>query len=357
MSGMRKRRDAFPQICGEVMPKITPFPRLRSHTRKGVGGNVWTSWYFDMRQEGTKDVPLGSDYAQALVKWRELTEGGPRIAGTLQEAINGWREKVLPGYTSDETRKGYARNLKTIEAWCGAMTWDAVKLPMLKQYLQRRTAKTQGNREMSVLQIVWNWARTEGMTELPWPAHGMEKSKWKNKEQARTFTVTDAVFDAVYRAASPMLRDAMDIATATGLRLTDVRELLMPTNGTLFIRASKTGKLASFDIASSSVLTGIAQQRSRVSANHLMLLTSASGKPVSARMLRESFETSREAAATHPANAAIAADIRAMFMRDLRKRAAELAEDMEAASKLLQHGSKATTEKHYRRGDKLKAVR
>lgn len=339
------------------MPKVAPYPRLRSHTRKGVGGAVWTSYYFDMRQEGTKDVPLGNDYAQALVMWRELTEGAPRIAGTLQEAFNGWRETVLPNYTSDETRKGYSRNLKTIEAWCGAMTWEAVKLPMLKQYLQKRTAKTQGNREMSVLQIVWNWARTEGMTELPWPAHGMEKSKWKNKEQARQVQVSDAVFAAVYNTADQMIRDAMDIASSTGLRLTDVRTVLMPKNGILHVRASKTGKQATFDVASSPVLQTLTTAREALSVNHLMLLTSTTGLPVSARMLRESFEQARTAAAELPKNVAIKDEIKAMYLRDLRKRAAELADDMEAASKLLQHSNQATTARHYRKGDKLKAVR
>ena len=339
------------------MPKQSKYPRLRSHTRKGKGGAVWTSYYFDMRPEGKRDVPLGNDHAQAVAKWAELVKGGPRITGTLQEAFNGWREQVLPNYSSDETRKGYGRNLKTIEAWCGVMTWDAVKLPMLKQYLQKRTAKTQGNREMSVLQIVWNWARTEGLTELPWPAHGMEKSKWKNKEQARTFQVSDAVFNAVYFTAGTMLRDAMDIATSTGLRLSDVRKLLIPTNGLLHIRASKTGKQATFEVPCSAVLTRIARGRESLEADHLMLLSTPDGRQVSARMLRESFEQARAAAATDPANEAITSDIKAMFLRDLRKRAAELADDMEAASKLLQHSNPATTAKHYRRGDKLKAVR
>ena len=339
------------------MPKLTKYPRLRVHIKRGKNGQCWSNYYFDMRPEGKRDVPLGNDHAQAVAKWAELVKGGPRITGTLQEAFNGWREQVLPNYSSDETRKGYSRNLKTIEAWCGVMTWDAVKLPMLKQYLQKRTAKTQGNREMSVLQIVWNWARTEGMTELPWPAHGLEKSKWKNKEQARTFEVTAHIFDAVYLVASPMLRAAMDIATATGLRLTDIRTVLMPTNGVLHVRASKTGKSATFETILSPVLTRIANARASILANHLMLLTTPDGRQVSARMLREAFEQARSTAASKPGNASIAADIKAMFLRDLRKRAAELADDMEAASKLLQHSNPATTAKHYRRGDKLKAVR
>jgi len=33
-------------------------------------------------------------------------------------------------------------------------TWDQVDLPAIKSYLKAHTAKTQGNREMSLLSIV-----------------------------------------------------------------------------------------------------------------------------------------------------------------------------------------------------------
>ena len=49
------------------------------------------------------------------------------------------------------------------------------------------------------------------MTRLPWPAPGVKD--WKNSEVARGFEVTDALFDAVYAVAEPMLKDAMDSAT------------------------------------------------------------------------------------------------------------------------------------------------
>lgn len=50
--------------------------------------------------------------------------------------------------------------------------------------------------------------------------------------------------------------------------------------------------------------------------------------------------------------------IRAMYLRDMRKRAADLADDIDEASKLLQHSSKTVTATHYRtRPNELKAVR
>ena len=337
------------------MSKQTPYPRLRTHVRKGKSGQVWTSWWYDMRPEGKPDVSLGTDYDAALKKWKELNEGGPKITGTLQEAFSRWREEVLPTYESAETKKGYTRHLKMIEPVFGPATWDQITPKSITGYLARRTAKTQGNREMALLSVIRGWAVREELVSKPFPLLG--NRGWKNKEQARTLEVSDAVFAAVYACASPMLRDAMDIATATGLRLTDIREVLMPTNGVLQVRTSKTGKLASFDVQSSPVLQRIVKNRAAYKATHLMLLSTPTGHLVSARMLRESFETARASSAADPTNAAIADDIKAMFMRDLRKRAAALAEDMAEASKLLQHSSQAVTAKHYRKGDKLRPVR
>lgn len=337
------------------MPKKVPYPRLRSHTRKGKAGQVWTSYYWDGRPDGEKDTPLGNDYTEALRQWHELAEGKPRKVGTLQEAFDGWRAEVLPTYASAETKKGYSRHLKTIEAWCGTSTWDLIDAKAIKDYLKRRTAKTQGNREMALLSVVWGWAVTEGMVKTPFPLYRV--GKWKNKEQARTAQVTDAVFAAVYAEADPMLRAAMDIATATGLRLTDVRTVLMPTNGLLNVRASKTGKQATFEVQSSPILSACVSKRSLLAASHLMLLSTTSGRPVSARMLREAFEQARSTASAAPKNAAIADDIKALFLRDMRKRASALAGDIDAASKLLQHSSRAVTERHYPSGNKLRPVR
>lgn len=339
------------------MPKKTAYPRLRTHIRKGAHGQVWTSWSYDRRPDGLPDVSLGSDYAEAVKKWDELHNHKPRIAGTLMEAMEAWERDVLPLYEVADTRKSYQRQLEKIKPVFGPATWDQVGMPDLKGYLKKRTAKTQGNRELAVLSIIWNYARGEGLTKLPWPAAGMERSKWKNKEQPRQVEVTDALFAAVYEQASQMLRDAMDIATATGLRLTDVRTVLMPPGGSVALSAHKTGKTAQFRLDESPVLSRIVEsRRSTGSASSILLLTSSTGRPVSARMLRNAYDEARmKASEAHPE---LADDIKAMYLRDMRKRAADLAEDDAEASKLLQHSSVALTKKHYRtKATKLRPVR
>jgi site-specific recombinase XerC len=124
----------------------------------------------------------------------------------------------------------------------------------------------------------------------------------------------------------------------------------------LRVRSSKTGKAAEFSISESPVLERLVRTRRGMSAAHLMLLTTSSGRPVSARMLRDRWDEAREKAAlAHPE---LADELRAMYLRDMRKRASDLAGSDQEASELLQHSSVALTKRHYRtRATKLRPVR
>lgn len=354
------------------MPKKSQYPGLRRHVRKGRDGKAYVYWYFDQRKEGKPDIPLGSDYAAAVDKWREIAEGKPRIKGRIREAVQAWLEQkvVASEYPNAGTRRNYTANIKQIDAVFGMMAWHEVELPMLRKYLTSRTNKHDktkkagftANREMAAFQVMWNWARIEGFHKVPWPAHGMSKSKWKNKEEPRRYIVTNEVFDAIYAQAEPMLRDAMDVASATGMRLTDVRTVVLPADSILRLtRASKTGKAADFDVSLSEVLPELLKRRRELKAPHLMLLSMPNGTPVTEAMLRGAYDRARAKAAEtarEQERETLAQDIEAMVLRDLRKMAANLAENMAEASRLLQHSSVNVTRLHYRtKADKLRPVR
>lgn len=332
------------------MPKRSKYPRLRVHVRRGRSGQCWTSWWFDMRPEGKPDVPLGNDYAKAIEQWDALFHYKPRVRGTLQEAFDRWRSEKLPAYTK-ETRRVYTQQLRTIEKVFGPATWSGVEFTDLCAYLDKRSAKTQANRELAVLSIVWNQARKWGLTKLPWPAAGMEKSRWKNKETPRRVPVTDQVFDAIYAEGEPMLRDCMDLASATSMRLTDCRTVAMPSGDVLHIKASKTGKEEDFDISLSVVLPSLLMRRRALAkAPHTMLLSMPDGKPVTEAKLRGAYNRARSKAAAKAraqGELALAATIEAMYLRDCRKYAAKKAGSLVAAQELLGHDNKRTTAQHY----------
>jgi hypothetical protein len=334
-------------------------PRLRSHVRRRKSGKVVTYYVYDRRPEGEPDIALGTDYDEALKRWDEIHNRAPRIAGTLMEAFEKFEREELTEakYPSKETRSGYARHLKQLKPAFGGATWDGVDLVDLRAYLDARSAKTQGNREMAMLSIVWNKARLWGLTKLPFPAAGMERSKWKNKEHARTVEVTDELFNAIYPHGDQLLRDAMDLASATGLRLTDCRTVAIPRGGVLRCKASKTGKKADFDVNLSEVLPGLIKRRSELLATHTMLLSTEDGRPVSKRMLSDRWAAARAAAADAAragGNPDLATEIEGLILRDMRKRAANLAESDEAARDLLDHADVNLTRKHYRTVVKLK---
>lgn len=341
------------------MPKITKYPRLRTKIYRGRSGQAYVYYVYDMRPEGKPDIRLGKDYESAIAQWEELHNHRPLTIGRLDEAFKQWDEQELPKYESAETRKGYAKNLRAIQPVFGQMAWDEVTLPVLRKYLDLRSAKTQGNREMALLRIIWGKARLWGMTRLPWPAAGIRG--WKNRESARTFAVTDDLFRAVYAQADPVLRDCMDIASATGLRITDVRTLRMPQDGYITHKASKTGKAVRYPVADSPALSAIVERREAMQEHCIMLLCTNTGREVSMGMLRDRWDEARDKAAMVAEQAGdeeLGQRIRAMFLRDMRSLAADLAADVEEASKLLQHSNKAITEKHYRtRAQTIKPVR
>lgn len=340
------------------MAKITKYPRLRTKVYRGKGGQAYVYYVYDMRPDGKPDVRLGKDYDRAIEQWEQLHNKLPQTIGRIEEAFARFEEKVLPEYDSAETRKGYAKNLRALRPVFGQMAWDEVDLPTLRLYLDKRTAKTQGNREMSLLRIVWGKAMLWGMTRQPWPAEGIRG--WKNEEQAREFAVTPALFAAVYAQADQVLKDSMDISSATGMRITDARTVRMPVDGVISIRASKTKKAVQFVVAESPVLTALVGRREAMRAHCVMLLTN-NGRQVSYRMLRDRWDDARDRAALEAEKVGdmeFGALVRQMYLRDMRSLAADLAVNLDEASQLLQHSSKALTEKHYRnKAQTLRAVR
>ena len=337
--------------------------RFRARVRRGKSGQVWVSYYWDGTARGRGEVALGTDYATALRKWEELEGLRQDDAGTLKQAFDKFETEVLPNYESATTQRDYKLCLTKLRAAMEKTTWEEITTPDLAKYRDQRSAKTRANRELALLSVVWKWAREWGYTALPYPGQGMRK----NPERARRIDVTDEVFDALYAKADPVLRDVMDWMTATGLRVTDVLKLQLTDvrDGAVRVDANKTGKTIDFIVADSGVLPElIARRRANKRALHMMMLTTSSGRQVTPQMLRGRFEKTRAAAAEaaeeapDAAGAQLAALIRKTILRDLRKRAANLAEDMAQASKLLQHSSASVTRRHYRtKGEKVSPVR
>jgi integrase len=331
------------------MPKRSKLPGFRTHVRKGREGQRWVSYWLDMRGTGKPDIALGTDHAQALAEYHRLKTDRPRIAGTIEEAFQRWEREELPGYVNATTRRNYAQSLKTMRPVFGPATWDSVRVSTIAEYLKRRTAKTQANREKALLSVIWGKAREWELTALPFPAYKMRLS---NPEKAQDVQFTADAFAAMYSVAVPYLRDAMDIASATGLRVRDIIALRLSDvrAGAIAFQSSKTGKRGAFDIAASPVLASVVERRKALKPPHLFLLTHGN-RQVTERMLTDAWARARAKALPE------CPEVEGLLLRHLRKYAAQLAGSLPEAQALLQHGSAATTARHYRPSEKLRPVR
>jgi integrase len=339
------------------MPKASKYPKLRVYVKRGKSGQVWTSYAYDMRGTGKPDVPLGNDYDLALERWAEIHINGPRIAGTLEEAFTLWEADTVDGLQADRlarhTRAGYAKCLRMLRPVFGAARWADVTLPLLAQYVRQRSAKARARQEMQLLSVIWGYARVQGLTDLLYPAIGMQRNAWKGLAGVRRVQVSDEAFAALYAHADPCLRDALDIASSTGLRVEDVIRLRLSDvrDGRLVVSAGKTGKEASFDLAG-SVLAQIIERRKALRGTEHVFLLAAGRRPVTYRRLKDRFDRARAAAAED------LPEVAELWLRDMRKRAAQQAGTLAEASALLQHSSLSVTARHYRStAETIKPVR
>lgn len=340
------------------MPKASKYPKLRVYVKRGKAGQVWTSYAYDNRGSGKKDIPLGSDRTIALQQWAEIHFDAPRIAGTLEEAFRAWEVRGIERRADGtergrETVAGYLRCLKELRPVFGPARWDEVTMPVLAAYVQARSAKARAKQEMQLLAVIWSWARLDGLTALPWPAADMGNSGWSGKKKARQVEVSDEAFNALHRHADQTLRDALDIATATGLRVHDVLGLRLSDiqGGRLIVRAQKTGKRAEFDLSASRVLPPIIDRRQAMQHVEHDYILAAGRKAVGYRALFDRFADARAKAAKEVPECA------GLFLRDMRKRAAQIAGTTAAASQLLQHSSEAITRMSYKPADKVTPAR
>lgn len=329
------------------MPKKAQYPGLRARIRKGKSGKVWTGYYYCAPGQKT-EIALGTNFEFALKEWDRLRNQSHTIRGTVAEAFDKFEKDILPTKGTANARD-YKQHLKMLRLVFDPAGWATINRPLLQRYLDNRKAKPQGVKEIKLLGYVWEFAKNWGMTQRDNPIRG-----WRiGTALVREVEVTDEAFEALYAAGDQVVRDAMDLMTATGIRLGDVLKVQITDvrGDVLRIKAGKTGKVSEFIIAG-SVLERLIADRKKSKALHFKLLTTEKGKEVTPATLRKRWDKARaKAALTLP-------EVAMLFLRDMRKRAANLSATDDDAARLLQHSNKAITNTHYRtRGERVRPVR
>lgn len=335
----------------------------RMRARKKPGGIYY---YYDTGGKPRKEIPLGRNYTEAIIKWGQLEGDAIKRAAkmiTLKHAIDTYIEKVLPSKAS----RTQADNLKEFE-WllkffnAPPAPIDEIRPLHVRQYLDWRTKDgtsfSRANRERALLSHVWNKAREWGITDRENPCKGVTGFSEKGR---RDVYIEDDVFMAVYQHADQPLKDALDLAYLTGQRPADVRKMSETdiADGAISVQQNKTGKRLRIKIEGQleQLIERIRGRKKQHAVHSLALIINERGQRLGDQAFRDRFDKARDAACRH--NPKLAADIKKFQFRDLRAKAGTDKQNIEEAQKLLGHESVVMTQ-HYvrnRKGDLVSPTR
>lgn len=366
-----------PRTTGKGLP-----PRLIERRRTLKSGKIWTGYYYDGRDDAGKrrEIPLGTDLADAKAKWAEL-ERKPPPSGASTRMSQAWAKyikDVMPT-KAVKTRSDQAPQIERLQDAFRGAEFDHITAAHIAQYrdsrrtkqrtlasgevIPSRPAKVSANRELALFSHFWNKAREWGYTNAPNPVQGVSK----NAETPRDFYADDEVWQAVRELAVDELRVAMDLAYLTGQRPSDMLTM-GPRNivdDALQVKQGKTGKKLRI------MLTDVGGQRTQLGQLLDRLLerkivatrfvVNERHQAIRIGALRDRFNDARAAAALQARahrNHDLAERIEAFQFRDARAKAATDIENIAEASKLLAHSSEALTRRVYRRrGEKVAPTR
>jgi integrase len=312
---------------------LAPYPGLVARPGRR------TRYYLDL---AGRRIPLGTDLAAAIAAWHRLTQGEAGAA-TLAAVSARYRAEELPA-KSRATQQAYGHHLDRLEEAFGHALLEEIEPKHLAEYYRLRSRKASAAIELDVFSALWAWAAARGYVSAPNPRHVLRIARPK----ARTRYVTDAEYRRIWTAADEWTRDAMDLALLTGQRPGDVLSWRLQdlVDGHIEVLQGKTGKRLRI-----AVVGELAQLVERIRARPRpisggWLVQDRSGQRISVARLRRHFQ-----------DAAAAAAVSGVQVRDLRAKSASDSETLAAAQERLGHESASMTARVYRRGQKVTPLR
>lgn len=274
-------------------------PGLHSVTRKLADGQTVTYHY---AWRGGPRIKAEAGTAEFAAEFQRLTEGrdkAPICADHFQRIINDYQR--APAFTrlKPDTKAGYIRHIKTIEAAFGDIPIKALNSPRIRRvFLDWRdgmaaTPRT-ANYRFAVLARIMAWAYDRRII-----AQNPCERPGKLATGTRADVVwTDEQIAAMIEQSGPQIALAVLIAAETGQRQRDVIRLTWAAydGQTIRLTQSKGGKRVIIP-ASATLRNALDGERARMAGRRATTIcTTSRGKPWTPDGFKTSFGKARDAA-------------------------------------------------------------
>lgn len=203
-------------------------------------GAYWHIVRLDGRQQWLR---LSADFAQAINRYYQREQR--TLAGsTVNDALSRFDREVLPN-KAPKTQHDYRRYIPRLrEVFGDCRLIGGVQTSDVAVYLDRRSAKIEGNREIACLSsmfraaIRWGWCNENPCKGAP-----------RNPEGRRYRLPSEAETAAIRMAASDQVRCMVDVVLLTALRKGDLLKIRLAdlTPRGLRVDVQKTGAVAIFE--------------------------------------------------------------------------------------------------------------
>ena len=310
-----------------------PLPHLRK---------VGNAWYFDHGGKPRRWEALGTDEAAAMRKYRTLLERRGAVAGTVDAMLTD-HLAALPGTVAPTTLAIYRIWRMHLSGVFGHLRPDELTQADILQYLDE-CPRTSFRGEISLLSSAyWRWMRQRRVTFNP--CAGVHTKRARSR---RDRLLLPAELDAIVAAAGERIAVAVELAFATGLRISDLCGLRWSDFDGGHVRTRKTGVRQAFEHTDGldDVLTRARALQARVASP--FVLCDARGQPYTRHSLGRYFRIARKAAGVIDAQFR---DVRAAAATEREREGGE-----REAQALLGHTDPRTT-RIYLRGRKINTVR
>lgn len=354
----------------EINKDLPPMMRRR----KQRSGKIF--YYFDTGKKPRHEIPLGSNYVEAVRKWSHLYQ--PDIDEfeikkiTLQDAWQRYSKNELHKRASN-TQRDYVRHSRNLLKFFESAPLDEIEPQHVAQYLQWRCdAPIQANREKALFSTLFNHCRSWGLTSSPNPCAGVKG----HKEIGRSNYVEDEIFFFVMENADPILKNFMKLLYLTGQRSQDIFAMSPKHIDVSIIQIvqGKTGQKIRMNLSDENgklfelgeLTNKLLLHREKTQAKNHFLLVDEKGEEVTASAIGQRFRRLRKKLVAQlilNGQAEMAGRVAGYQLRDLRAKAgtdtADASGDIRTAQKQLGHKNLSMTE-HYikkRRGDRVNPTR
>ena len=319
-------------------------PNLRKRVRRS---RVY--YYYDTGGKPRREIPLGSDYINAIREWSKLErERLPENAQvTFTTVAMRYEREVIP-YKAIATQKGNIRQLRNLLTFFdngNPAPLEEIVSDHIKQYYEwRKNAPIVANKEIALFSHIWTKAIEWGYTEKINPARAIPK----NKETPREYYIEDHIFNILKSFADNELKDAMELSYLTGQRPADI--LKMHKNhiydGILHITQNKTKVKLRFKITGN-----LKKLINKLVKNTNGFLIHKNNNPIPIKTLEAHFAKARKNAIM--AYPELADEILMCQFRDIRAKSGTdkyLKYGREQAQEHLGHTTQAMTKRYIRKG-------